>query len=133
MIFLETSYIINLTVPTIQNHEIAKKIHISIKDEPKAISEMVIYETMTVLRKLKQNDEKLKQVHEILTTSEDITVFEDVLYYENALDYTLNKNTIGFFDNLSYVVMKNNDIKQIASFDDDFDIFTDIERIGQKP
>lgn len=29
--------------------------------------------------------------------------------------------------------MQNNDIKEIVSFDEDFDIFTAIERIGQKP
>jgi len=128
MIFLETSYIINLTVSKLQNHERAKKLHISIKNEPKVISEMVIYETITVLIKLKQDDEKLKEVHELLTNSEDITILEDVIYYKQALEHTLI-NPIGFFDNLSHVVMKNNDIKQIASFDPDFDIFDNIKRI----
>jgi len=129
MIFLETSFIINFNVPTTENYKRAVEIWEDIKDKPKAISEMVVYETLTVLRKLKQNDSKLKDVYNELGTSKDITVFEDVLYYEKALDYTLNKNTIGFFDNLSYIVMKNNNIKTIASFDPDFDIFTDIERI----
>ena len=128
MIFLETSHIINLTVPKLQNHEKAKKLHISIKNEQKAISEMIIYETMTVLRKLKQDDGKLKEVHELLTNSEDIIIFEDVIYYKQALKETFI-NPVGFFDNLSRVVMLNNSIERIASFDLDFDIFKDIKRI----
>ena len=129
MIFLETSFIVNLNVSKIQKHEKAKVLYEEIETSPKAISEMVVYETLTVLRKLKQEDNLIKEVYKELITSEDIKVFEDVVYYKQALDYTLNKNKIGFFDNLSYVVMKNNDIKRIASFDSDFDIFKDIKRM----
>jgi len=131
MIFLETSHIINLSVSKLQNHEKAKKLHMNIKNEPKAISEMVIYETMTVLRKLKQDDNKLKEVHDLLANSEDIAIFEDVIYYEKALKETFI-NPVGFFDNLSHIVMLANGIKKIASFDLDFDLFTDIKRIEEK-
>ena len=89
-----------------------------------------IYETLTVLRKLKQPDNKIKEIYDFLANSKIITVFEDLYLYQKALDYTLNKNKIGFFDNLSYMVMKENNIKTIASFDPDFDIFQDIKRIG---
>lgn len=130
MIFLETSFIINLYVAQIQNHEKAKEIFKEIENKPKCISEMTIYETITVLRKLKQSDSHIKEVYNELTTSKDITIFEDVYFYEKALDYTLNKNKIGFFDNLSYIVMKENNIKNIASFDPDFDIFDDMKRIS---
>jgi len=130
MIFLETSFLINLNVLKAQNHKLAKEIFKKIKKEPKAISEMVIYETLTVLRKLKQEDSHIKEVYTELTSSKDITILEDIIFYKLALDYTLNKNNIGFFDNLSYIVMKNNNIKTIASFDPDFDIFKDIERMG---
>jgi predicted nucleic acid-binding protein len=75
---------------------------------------MTIYETLTVLRKLKQENNHIKDVYNELSTSKDITIFEDVLHYDQALDYTLNKNNIGFFDNLSYLVMKENNIKTIA-------------------
>ena len=128
MIFLETSFIINLNVPTIQNHERAKEIEIDIENEQKVISEMTIYETMTVLRKLKQDDKKLEDVYNQLVNSDDISVLKDIEYYEQALEDTFI-NPIGFFDNLSHIVMINNDITLIASFDPDFDIFNDIERI----
>ena len=128
MIFLETSFIINLNVPKIQNHKRAKEIETKIENEPKAISEMTIYETMTVLRKLKQDDKKLKDVYKQLVNSDDIKVLKDIEYHEQALKETFI-NPLGFFDNLSHIVMINNDIKLIASFDPDFDIFIDIERI----
>jgi len=129
MIFLETSFIINYYVSKIDNHEKAKEIFKEIEKKPKCISEMTIYETLTVLRKLKQDETLIKKVYNDLTNSEDITVFEDVHLYEKALDYTLNHNKIGFFDNLSYIVMKENNIKTIASFDSDFDNKEGIVRI----
>ncbi|MDR3062531.1 MAG: PIN domain-containing protein [Methanobrevibacter sp.] len=64
MIFLETSFIINFHVLKTQNHERAKEIWEDIEDKEMAISEMVIYETLTVLRKLNQNNKKLKEVHD---------------------------------------------------------------------
>ena len=57
---------------------------------------MLIYETLIVLRKLKQDDKKLKEVYEYLINSKDITVFEDVFYHEQALEDTFN-NPISFF------------------------------------
>ena len=132
MIFLETSFIIGLTVENDHHHKRAIEIAKEYKNKPKAISEMTIYETMTVLRKKKQDNNKLKKVYDYLVDSKDIRVFEDVIYYEKALEQTFN-NPIGFFDNLSVIVMLANNIKQIASFDPDFDIFKNIERIGHKP
>jgi predicted nucleic acid-binding protein len=132
MIFFETSFIVGFYVSKTANHELAKEIAKKYKDTPKAISEMTIYETMTVLRKLNQDDNKLKEVYDYLINSKDITVFEDVIYYEKALKETFT-NSVGFFDNLSHVVMLNNGIEKIASFDFDFYLFKDIERIGQNP
>jgi len=116
MIFLETSFLVALFVPKTKKHKLAKKIMGRIKRENKAISEMTIYETLTVLRRLNQSDEFLKKVYTYLTR---LYVLEDIIHYKEALDYTFI-NKIGFFDNLSYVVMKNNDINKIVSFDNDF-------------
>ncbi|MDR3291241.1 MAG: PIN domain-containing protein [Methanobrevibacter sp.] len=126
MIFLETSFIINLYVPKIRFHERAKEIEKEIENREKIISPMIIYETLTVLRKLNQTDKLVRKVYKILL---NLNVFEDELYYPEALKDCLNNNKIGFFDNLSHIVMMNSDIKEIASFDEDFDIFNDIERI----
>jgi predicted nucleic acid-binding protein len=125
MIFLETSFLINYFVPKVQNHKLATEIMKTINENEIVISEMVIYETLTVLRKLKQNTEKVNNIYNKLT---EFNAFEDIIHYEKALELTL-ENKIGFFDNLSYIVMKENNIKTIASYDPDFDIFKDIKRI----
>ena len=130
LIFYETSFIIGLTVPKSSHHKLTKQIAIEYKDTEKAISEMTLYETVTVLRKLNQDDNKLKEIYKLLTASDDIVVFEDIIYYEKALEETFI-NPIGFFDNLSRIVLLANGIKKIAIFD--FDLFTDIERINQEP
>ena len=126
MTFLETSFLVALFVEKDHHHKKALKLYPTLKN--KIISQMVIYETLTVLRKKNQDNESLKKVYKFLITTEDITVLNDVIYYDKALKYTFD-NYVGFFDNLSYVVMKNNDIKEIASFDPDFEIFKDIKRI----
>jgi len=128
MIFLETSFLVGLNVEKDKHHKKATEIMKEIENKEKVISEMTIYETLTVLRKKNQDDKKLKEVYKNLVTSDDITVFEDIIYYKQALENTFI-NPIGFFDNLSHVVMINNDIEQIISFDPDFDIFEDIKRI----
>jgi len=126
MIFLETSFIVGLTVETDNWHQRASELFLKMGN--KITSQMVVYEVLTVLRKKKQDDKKLRIVYNSLLNSKDITVLNDVIYYDKALEYTFN-NPIGFFDNLSYIVMINNNIKEIASFDPDFDIFQDIKRI----
>ncbi|MGL4669118.1 MAG: PIN domain-containing protein [Methanobacteriaceae archaeon] len=125
MIFLETSFLVNFFVEKVQNHKRALKIMENINEKEIVISEMVIYETLTVLRKLKQNDETVNRIYEKLT---EMNVYEDRIYYSNALEDTLINN-VGFFDNLSHILMINNEINEIASFDYDFDIFDDIKRI----
>ncbi|KZX16096.1 hypothetical protein MBCUT_10730 [Methanobrevibacter cuticularis] len=54
----------------------------------------------------------------------------DKEYYNQALNHTLHENNIGFFDNLTHVFMVDTGIEEIASFDEDFDIFDDIKRIS---
>ncbi|MCL2687076.1 MAG: hypothetical protein FWE58_00900 [Methanobrevibacter sp.] len=92
---------------------------------------MDIYGTLTALRKLKQDDVKLKNVHDELATSKDIIVFEDVLYYKETLDYTSNKSNTCLFNNFSYIVIFNNNIKYITSWDNDFELFKYIKRISK--
>jgi predicted nucleic acid-binding protein len=126
MIFLETSFLVAFFVKKDEHYKRALEVMKALKDKEKIISEMIIYETLTVLRKVKQSDKQLARAYKSLTK---LKVLEDKEYYTDSLKYTLHKNDIGFFDNLSYIVMKNNDIKEIASFDPDFDIFDDIERV----
>ncbi|MDR3291106.1 MAG: PIN domain-containing protein [Methanobrevibacter sp.] len=125
MIFLETSFLVSFYVEKTEDHEKALKLMKKIKNRELILSQMIIYETLTVLKKLKQSDDLVGEVYENLMT---MKVYDDTGYYDKALEYTLINN-IGFFDNLTYIFMVNNGIKEITSFDNDFDIFDDIERI----
>lgn len=125
MIFMETSFLIALFVEKDKHNKKALEIIENIEDKEIIISEMVIYETLTVLKKKNQDNDKVNDVYNKLT---EMNVYEDVIYYEQALKNTLINN-VGFFDNLIYSIMDNNDIKKIASFDTDFDTFNNIERI----
>jgi len=127
MIFLETSFLVALIIPKTKRHKLAKKIFKRIEKEKKIISEMTIYETLTVLRKFNQSDEVLRDSYDYLTS---LYVLEDIIHYKEALKYTFT-NKIDFFDNLSYVVMKNNDINEIVSFDKDFYLINDIKVIDK--
>jgi predicted nucleic acid-binding protein len=125
MIFLETSFLVSLFLKKDEHHKRALELMESLKVKEKVISEMIIYETLTVLKKKKQDNKQVARVYKSLTK---LNVLDDKEYYADSLNYTLNNN-IGWFDNLSYVVTKNNDIKEIVSFDEDFDIFKDMKRI----
>jgi predicted nucleic acid-binding protein len=79
---------------------------------------MTIFETLTVLKKLKQSDEVLKKVYKQLIA---MTVLNDTIFYKETLEHTFI-NTIGFFENLTYRIMINTGIGEIVSFDEDFNI-----------
>jgi len=128
MIFLETTFLVGLFLKKDEYHQKALKIMETIKPKEKIISEMIIYKTLTVLRKNKQDNKQVARAYKSLTK---LNVLDDKEYYNTALNYTLHENNIGFFDNLSYILMKNNDINTIATFDEDFNIFKDIEVIGE--
>jgi len=125
MIFLETSFLIGLNVENDEHHKRANEIKSLLKNRELVISQMTIFETLTVLRKLNQSDEDVKKVYENLIS---IPTYNDVIFYQEALEDTLT-NSIGFFDNLTHKVMTNIGVNEIASFDSDFDIFDDIKRI----
>ena len=53
MIFLETSFNINLHVTKVQNHEKAIKLYENIEKEPKCISEMTNIRNFNSIKKIK--------------------------------------------------------------------------------
>jgi hypothetical protein len=56
-------------------------------------------------------------------------ILDDILSYNQSLNDCLI-NDIGFFDNLYHVLIVNNNITEIESFDADFNIFKDINRLN---
>lgn len=125
MILLETSFLINYYVDKAKHHREAIKIMEKISDKEKIITSMIIFECLTVLRKLNQNNKQVRGVYNNLL---NLNVYDESIYYDIAVENCLN-NDVGFFDNLTHVFMTNEGIKEIASFDSDFDKLNGITRI----
>jgi pentatricopeptide repeat protein len=128
MIFIEPSFLISLFFKN-KYHEKTKRLFKSLKEEKFVVSFMVIAEVLTVLRKLKQNNQQVKNAYYSIIN--DFSVIDDTPYYEKAFQASLT-NEIGFFDNLYYILMKDLKINKIASYDSDFKIFADIEIINNE-
>jgi len=126
MKFVEPSFLISFYHEKSNKHEKSKDIFANINNEELAISYMVIAEVLTVLRKLKTNNKLTKKAYNSMIN--DMIIIDDTIYYEEAFKASLTNN-IGFFDNLYYILMKDLKINEIISFDNDFDIFNDINRI----
>ena len=125
MKFVEPSFLISLFHKKSNRYEKSKKIFNNLKDNDLSISYMVIAEVLTVLRKLKVKDELVEKAYNSMI---NMIVIDDTLYYEKSFKACLT-NEIGFFDNLYYILMKDLGIGEIISYDNDFDIFEDINRI----
>lgn len=127
MIFVEPTFLINLYAQKAKNHEESVKIFQKLADVNLVISYMVIAEVLTVLRKLKQDDIIVENAYNSMIR--EMIVIDDTSYYEKSFKACL-VNEIGFFDNVYHILMNDLGIKDIISFDDDFDIFDDIKRIS---
>ena len=103
------------------------KIFQKLDDSNLVISYMVIAEVLTVLRKLKQEDIIVENAYNSMIR--EMIVIDDTTYYEKSFKACLI-NEIGFFDNVYHILMNDLGIKDILSFDADFDIFDDIKRIS---
>jgi len=125
MIFLETSFLIALYVKKDKHHEKAVQIEKNIRNKQKIINKMVLFEVLTVLRKKKLSDENVKKYYNNLI---NLIILDDAPYHFQAISACL-KNKLGFFDNLHHITMKENGIKEIATFDEGFNIFKDITKI----
>jgi predicted nucleic acid-binding protein len=125
MIFLETSFLIALYIKKDKYHDKAVQIERKTRYKQKIINKTVIYEVLTALRKMKLEDEEVKKYYNNLIS---LIILDESPYQIEALSACLN-NKVGYYDNLHHLTMTNNGIKEIASFDPDFDAFDDIERI----
>lgn len=126
MIFIETSFLIGFYLKKDIHNKKAVEIERSLGGRKRIINKMTLCEFLTVLRKkkVKTNDVQ-KYYNEILN---NVIILDDSQYHDKAIRSCLN-NEIGFFDNLHHITMVENGIKEMASFDDDFDTFKDIKRI----
>ena len=95
MIFLDANFFINLYVKGNENHERAKEILKSIKNEELLTSKLVIMEVITVLNvKLKKDIGLISNVYKEL--NEDYKVISDIDFYDEGLEILIkefNKTT----------------------------------------
>ena len=127
MKFIEPSFLISFFHKKSIKHERSKKIFKKLSKEDLAISYMVIGEVLTFLRKLKANDDMVEKAYNSMIN--DMIVIDDSSFYEKSFKASL-ANDIGFFNNLYHILMVDLGIKEIVSFNPDFDIFDDIKRVG---
>lgn len=127
MIFLDTTFVVALFVSNDDWHESAVRVYDEIRNEKLAISNLVIAETVTILK----NKLKTKDIMEIYRNIPNFfhVVDDNSLYGEAMNEFVKYDSTISFFDAMYVAVMKKEDIIKIASFDSDFDKVDNLVRL----
>ena len=127
MIFLDTTFVVGLFVSNDDWHESAVKVYNEIKNEELVISNLVIAETVTILK----NKLKTKDILEIYRNIPNFFhVIDDNSLYDKAMDeFVKYDSSISFFDAMYVAIMRKEDIIKIASFDSDFDKVDTIIRL----
>lgn len=125
--FLDTTFVVALFVSNDQWHSQSLKVYDKIKNHELVISNLVVAETITVLK----NKLKTKEISEIYYNLSNIfDVIDDNLIYDGAMDIFIKyDSSISFFDALYVAISKREDIGSIVSFDSDFDTIDEIIRI----
>ncbi|MDR2544902.1 MAG: PIN domain-containing protein [Methanobrevibacter sp.] len=125
--FLEPSFIISFYAEKSNKHKEAIRILNKVEKKNMYISYIVIAEVLTVLRKINSKDFIVEDAYNHMVN--EIKIIDDTEYYEESFKSCLDNKT-GFFDNLYYILMKDLGIKNIITFDPDFNIFNDINKIS---
>ncbi|MBE6508532.1 MAG: type II toxin-antitoxin system VapC family toxin [Methanobrevibacter sp.] len=127
MIFLDTTFVVALFVSNDDWHESAVRVYDEIRNEKLVISNLVIAETVTILK----NKLKTKDIMEIYRNIPNFfhVVDDNSLYGEAMNEFVKYDSTISFFDAMYVAVMKKEDIIKIASFDSDFDKVDNLVRL----
>jgi len=131
MIFLDANFLMAFFIETEEKHEIATNLYEKIKNEPLIISNSIILEVMTVSNiKLKVSKELLETIYNKLNDG-TFRIIEDIPLYDRAMKRQISylPQRMPFFDCLYIELMKQLEIKEIVSFDEDFDNKEDIVRI----
>ncbi|KZX15571.1 ribonuclease VapC20 [Methanobrevibacter cuticularis] len=122
MIFLDSSYIVSLVVDSEEDHENALELFEKLEGKELVITNAVLTETINLLlKRLNRNTKAISEVYETIT-SEFTIIYENKELTQRAMETLIKyKATLGLADALSIEVMKELNIYEIFSFDDDFD------------
>ncbi len=127
MIFVDASYIIALIIEKDQWHEDAIKLLGRLKSEEKIITEAMIIESINLIGSChggKVGYMTFKYIKDNFTIFKSETLLEESLRYYLKFDGTLS-----LADCTAIHTMKENQIYEILSFDDDFDKVDGILRL----
>ena len=127
MIFVDASYIIALIIEKDQWHEDAIKLLGRLKSEEKIITEAMIIESINLIGSChggKVGYMTFKYIKDNFTIFKSETLLEESLRYYLKFDGTLS-----LADCTAIHAMKENQILEILSFDDDFDKVDGIIRL----
>ena len=127
MIFLDTTFVVGLFVSNDDWHDSAVKVYNEIRNEKLVISNLVIAETVTILK----NKLETKDILEIYRNIPNFFhVVDDNDLYDAAMnEFVKYDSSISFFDAMYVAIMKKEDIFKIASFDSDFDKVDNLIRL----
>lgn len=121
MIYLDTTFIVSLFMNTEVNHEKSVQIWNDNPDEEKIISNVVLSETITLLKiKLKGNTSAIIEIFESIMDTCKMIYEDKQLTIESFKVFVKYDSTISLTDALSVAIMQKLKIIDIASWDNDF-------------
>lgn len=127
MIFVDSSYIIALIVEKDQWHDDAIRLLEKLKSEDKIITESMIIESLNLIGSCHSGKVGYLTFKYI---KDNFTIFKSDTLLEESLRYYLKfDGTLSLADCTAIHTMKENNMHEILSFDDDFDKVDGILRI----
>ena len=130
MIFLDANFIISYFVKRQDDYDRANEIWETLKDKDKIISKLIMAEVLNVLNtRLKTNIELTEKIFKFM--SNELIVVPDEEHYINGFKYLKEyyPERLQFSDCVYMALMEDLGIKEIATFDEHFDLNKNIKRI----
>ena len=127
MIFVDASYIIALIVEKDQWHEKALELLPKLKSEEKIITEAMIIESLNLIGSCHGGKVGYLTFKYI---KDNFNIFKSETLLDESLNYYLKfDGTLSLADCTAIHTMKENNVYEILSFDDDFDKVNGILRV----
>lgn len=127
---VDTSYIVSFLVRNEKEHKRALELSGKLKNEELIVTNAILTEIINLLiKRLNKNTTAVMEAYNFIKNEFKI-IYETRELTEKAMDTLINyDSSLGLADALTIVVMKELDIHEIFSFDDDFDNKQGIVRI----
>ncbi|MDR0911581.1 MAG: type II toxin-antitoxin system VapC family toxin [Methanobrevibacter sp.] len=128
MILVDSNFLIALFISNDALHDKAAQIANEVYNQDKAITDLFISETITLII-AKSNAKASKEVYHHILKHFKVIEVDRTIYNETINTVLKYRGILSFADSLGVKVMKEKGMNKIASFDTDFDIVQGIQRI----